>query len=134
MRSRNGDRPLSLAIYALILTSLLGADEYIISYRAVVSDAILVSERLSISRTMQRCQGSPGAFVLLETAGEADLDNIIQHDFDLFFTLMQQTALHVDHDEHSIDSIGKSQTVLSMPPQCFTVDINQDLAKITALK
>jgi len=99
-----------------------------------VRDAVIVSERLDVSHAMQRCQGSPGPSVLLERAGEDDLKKVIMHDFDRFFSLIQQSALHIDHDEESIDSINKSHTVLTMPPQCFTVDINQELAKITALK
>lgn len=134
MRSRDGDRPLTLTILTLIFLPYLWADEYIISYRAVVRDAIMVSETLNVSRAMQKCEGRHTTSVLLETGGSDDLHQIIVHDHDTFFSLMQQTTLHIDHREKNIDATNQSHTILTMPPQCFTVDINQDLAKITALK
>lgn len=134
MRSRDGDRPLPFAVYALILAPLLWADEYIISYRSVVTDAILIHERLSVSHAMKKCSGDPGPSVFLNNDGKRDLKAIIDQDFDQFFSLMQRTALHIDHRSKSTDAIERSRTVLSMPPQCFTVDINKELVKMTSLK
>lgn len=134
MRSRNGHRPLPLAICAVILSQYLWADEYIISYRAVIRNAVMVSESLNISRSMQKCRGIPASSVLLDTNGSTNLHKILSDQFEEFFSLMQQEALHINHHEKNINTANAGHTVFTMPPQCFTVDINEDFARISALK
>lgn len=134
MRSRNGHRPLSLAICAVVLAPHLWADEYIISYRAVIRNAVMVSESFNISRSMQKCRGIPASSVFLDANGSTNLHQILSNQYETFFSLMQQETLHIEHHENNINTANLSHTVFTMPPQCFTVDINEDFAKITALK
>lgn len=133
MRSRNGNRAFTLAVCALSILTSLAADEYIISYRSVVSDATLTYEALNVSRAMQPCSGDPGSELLLDAERSTDLKQIIYDNFDAFFGLIRNEKLHVIHRETTVNGMNRSRTVMTLPPHCFTVDFNQGLAKISAL-
>jgi len=94
----------------------------------------MVSESLNISRSMQKCRGIPASPVLLDANGSTNLHQIVSNQFEEFFSLMQRQTLHINHHEKNINTANVSHTVFTMPPQCFTVDINEDFAKISALK
>ncbi|MEA3373139.1 MAG: hypothetical protein U9Q62_05535 [Campylobacterota bacterium] len=133
MRNRNGNRAFTLAVCALSTFNILYADEYIISYRSVVSDATLTHETLTVSRAMQKCSGTPRHSILLDTQDSANLHQILLRGFDDFFALMQKEKLHIRHSEKTINGVNSAQTVVTLPPHCFTVDFNQGLVKISAL-
>ena len=134
MRSRNGNRALLFAVCAITALPLCADEQYFISYKAVVEDALLYSETLSVSRSMQPCDGMPVAHLLLESEGSSELHKILQGNYEAFLPFIQKEGLHIRHHEETVNSISRSRSVLTMPPRCFTVDFNDDLVKITALK
>ena len=134
MRSRNGNRPLPLAICPLILAAALGADEYIISYRAVTQNALLLNETLHVSRAMTHCRGESGAERVFETLPDESLRSTLLRHYDDFFALAEAEALHVRHYSDTSNPYYRSRTVVTLPPSCFTVDFNDGFVKITPLK
>ena len=100
----------------------------------MVEDALLYSETLSVSRSMQPCDGMPVAHLLLESEGSSELHKILQGNYEEFLPFIQKEGLHIRHHGKTVNSISRSRSVLTMPPRCFTVDFNDDLVKITALK
>jgi len=67
MRSRDGNFSLSFTIFFIIFfnyTTLL-ADEYLISYRYVIKDAVIYNEQLNISKAMKKCSGDVQNYINL---------------------------------------------------------------------
>lgn len=134
MRSRNGNCSLLCAICALILVLPLCGDEYIISYRVVKQQAALLNEHLYVSRAMTPCHGSEAGAVFLESGGSDELNTVLQNNFDLFFEYISSFGLHLRSFSNSYNQIIDDKQILTLKPQCFTVDFNDGLAKISALK
>lgn len=133
MRSRNGNRTFTLAVCALSTLTSLCADEYIISYRAATQDALLLNETLNVSRAMQPCSGTAGTPLTLENSADNDLKKILINEKELLFDYLQSLPIHVVHHGTNAHSQNHSVTVLRLPPQCFTVDFNDDFVKIAPL-
>ena len=136
MRSRDGNSTFSLSICALILFSslVLNADEYLVSYRYVVKDAVLYNEALDISNAMKKCEGEPQQALYLDTYGYDDLQRIISKNSDEFIDYMHKLGLHVNHKELTVNMQNTSTTILTLKTTCFEVEINEKLAKIAPLK
>ncbi len=136
MRSRDGNRTFSLSLCSLILFSslTLKADEYLISYRYVVKDAILFNEDLYISRAMQKCKGTPSDTLIINSDGFKNLKKIIQKNNTLFIDYIHKLGLDVKHEERNTNLQNSSTTILTLKTTCFKVDFNDNLAKISPLK
>jgi len=138
MRSRDGNLTFSLSICTIILTTLfssaLTADEYFISYRYVIKDAILYNESLLISKAMKKCSGSPYNPIILESDGEKNLHEIISKKSEEFIHYIHKLGLHVEHNEKTTDYKNSSTTILTLKTTCFKVDFNDNFAKIAPLK
>ncbi len=134
MRSRIRNRSLSFSIYSLVfLPFYLYGDSYLIGYRAIVKDALLVDEVLNISRAMTPCTGTPQSPLLLSILTQ-DLQLILKNNAEKFYTYLLSQSLHVKHNESVINNQSKSLTTLTFPTHCFKVDFKGNLAKITLIK
>lgn len=136
MRSRDGNHTFSLSLCSLILFSslTLNADEYLISYRYVVKDAILFNEDLYISRAMQKCKGTPSDALILDSYDFKNLKKIIQKNHTLFIDYIHKLGLDVKHKERNTNLQNTSTTILTLKTTCFKVDFNDNFAKIAPLK
>jgi curli biogenesis system outer membrane secretion channel CsgG len=113
---------------------VLDASEYLISYRYIVKDLILYNESLQVSRAMKKCDGQPQNYVYLSVNNEDALSEIIQNNSDEFVDFIHRLRLDVEHKEVTKNAQNFLITILTLKTRCFKVDINQNLAKITALK
>ena len=137
MRSRDGDHSFTLrlcAIISLFIIPHLYADEYYISYRYVVKDAILYNESLQISRAMNKCKGSPYYPIHLDANESKNLKKIIAKNSLEFIDYLHKLGLQVEHKEKTLNYQNTSTTILTLRTQCFKVDFNDNFAKISALK
>ena len=138
MRSRDGSYSFSLSIFILALllitSTLLKADEYLISYRYVVKDATLYNEALDISKSMKACVGKPIEALILENYNEKKLANIISKNSAQFIDYIRTLGLQVEHKESTINAQNSSTTILTLKTTCFKVDFNDNFAKIAPLK
>ena len=136
MRSRDGNRNFPLAIYSLILFNFsnLFADEYLISYRYMVKDAMLYNENMAISKAMRKCSGKVGEPVLLDSKKSDTLKEIINKNSEIFMNFIHQLGLHVEHKEATINLQNHSTTILTLKTTCFKVDFNDNFARIAPLK
>jgi hypothetical protein len=112
----------------------LDASEYLISYRYLVKDATLYNETLSISKTMQKCQGEPYNPLILETRDDKNLKKIISAQKELFIDYVHKLGLSVKHKESTINYQYSSVTILTLKTKCFKVDFNDNFVKISPLK
>lgn len=136
MRSRDGNRTVSLFVCGLILANTLSlcADEYLISYRYVVQDARLYNESLEISGAMTKCEGKElDSFVLHHDSTKDLKQNILKNSTE-FIEYLHKLGLHVEHREDFKNYMTRSQTILTLKTMCFKVDFNDNLAIITPLK
>jgi hypothetical protein len=136
MRSRDGNLNFSLAICSVIFFSIstLCADEYLISYRYIVKDATLYNEKLHISKAMKKCKGTEKETIFLNSYKLSNLKKIIEKNSESFIDYIHKLGLHVDHKEITINLQNHPTTILTSKTRCFKVNINDNFAKITALK
>ncbi len=136
MRSRDGNLNFSLAIFSVIFFSFssLFADEYLISYRYIVKDATLYSEKLNISKAMKKCSGTESEAIFLDSHGVSNLKEIIAINSDIFLNYIHKLGLHIEHKEATIDFQNHSTTILTLKTTCFKVDLNENFAKMAPLK
>ncbi|MCX6076561.1 MAG: hypothetical protein NTW78_06690 [Campylobacterales bacterium] len=136
MRSRNGNRSISLSICSIIFFSslALNAGEYLISYRYVVKDAILYNESLSVAKAMKKCDGIQQTALELETNSSSDLKKIIIENSDEFIDYIHKLGMQVKHNDITTNAQYKSTTILTLKTTCFKVDFNDNFAKIIPLK
>jgi len=95
---------------------------------------VLISEQLSVSHAMQPCHGSPGDAFTFYADDDAPLEALLTRHNDAFLEYLQSLPLHLVHHEKVTDHQSRSQTVLRLPPRCFTVDFNDGLVKIAPLQ
>lgn len=135
MRSRDGDNHIWFSICTLISLIWLPvfASEFIISYRLVVADAKILNEHLDISESMTPCVGHRGHYIDFEISETKNLRKIIAENRDEFIDFLQKNDLKVSHSSININLKNRSQTLLQMAPQCFTVDFNDDFVRIFTL-
>ena len=138
MRSRDGNHSITRAICSvtiLLLSSLaLEAKEFLISYRYMVKDATLYNETLHISDSMKKCIGKPQKALILPSFGDEDLKLTISKNSEEFIEYIHKLGLHVEHNEATINAQNRSTTILTLRTTCFTVDFNENFAKIAPLK
>ena len=137
MRNRNGNRTYTCTICAIIFFSTLSlyADEYLISYRYVVKNAILFNDSLEVSRAMRKCSGEPSNNSITLFGEKANsLKNIISTNSDEFLSFIHKLNLDVQHSEININYQNSSTTIITLRTQCFKVDFNENFAIITPLK
>ncbi|NOQ31726.1 MAG: hypothetical protein GQ570_11445 [Helicobacteraceae bacterium] len=135
MRSRDGNRYFSIAIYALIFFyTSLNAREYIISYRLVVADTIVLNEKLNISAAMQACSGTQSSSTILSSTDNKNLIKTIEQNREKFITYLEKIGVQIEHSEETKNFIYSARTIMTLKAQCFTVDFNDGFVKITHIK
>ncbi len=137
MRSRNGSNYFSLSIFIILLfnLSVSNADEYHISYRYVVKDAILYNEKLQISKAMTKCHGSSsGQNQLILKNINNNLKSVISTNFQQFINYIHKIGIEVKHQDKTIDGLYTSTTILTLRTTCFQVDFNEKFVKISPLR
>jgi cell fate (sporulation/competence/biofilm development) regulator YmcA (YheA/YmcA/DUF963 family) len=139
MRSRDGSNTFSLTIRSIIflfsLAQILSADEYLISYRYIVKDAVIYNETLNIAKAMKKCQSTPlKDTLILEKYGKKNLKLTISKNMDEFTKFIQKLPLSVEHRGKTINNQNHSTTIITLKTRCFKVDFNENFVKIAPFK
>ncbi len=137
MRSRDGNLTLLLSIYSLIFcTSVFSAEEYFISTRYAVQNAMLLNDSLDVSKAMTPCKGElVGSSLLLPSRDNSkDLKKIVLQNSDQFFSYINTLGLHVRSFEEVSNGRESSLVTITLKPTCFTVEINDNFVKIAPFK
>jgi len=135
VRSRDGNHPFLLAICSLVLSVTLNAESFYISYKTIVKDAVVVSQKLYISPAMIECKilKNNKPLILIQNDNET-LDTMINRELDLFLEYMSKHSLHVKSSQSVINSQSKDLIELSFAPTCFTVNFNDGFVRISPTK
>jgi len=135
MRSRDGNNPFSLTIWAVaFLVSLpLYGSEYLISYRSVVKNAMLYNENLFVSKTMQKCEGQEQEPIIFSNKNHQSLKKILSNSNEEFIEYLHRLGLLVQHKEEKSNFNHTSTTILTLKTRCFKVDFNEDFVTIAPI-
>ncbi|MEO1937124.1 MAG: hypothetical protein ABGW85_00640, partial [Sulfurimonas sp.] len=129
MRSGNGDNTQTFSISSIITLFILSsatlfADEYLISYRSVIQDAIVYNETLTVSHAMQKCSQSEllnNKALLLPLKKSKNLKTIILQNYEEFLEYLQKSGMKVEHFQETRNSINHATTRLTFQTHCFKV-------------
>jgi len=137
MRSRDGDSYILFRLCTIVfffLSSSLQSDEYYISYKYVVKDAILYNESLLVSPAMTKCYGETYSPIVLKNENYKNLKQVISNNSEEFIDYLHKLGLQVSHRSKTINSQNTSTTTLTLKTKCFKVDFNDNFAKLAPLK
>ena len=127
-----------MAIYlslALILTCtwLQASETYILSYRAEVKNAVVISESYHFSQAMTQVEAMPVESLRLYSPQSSDIKKLMHKHKERILTFMMHNGVHTRSHEKVSDLKSSSLTYLTLPPSYITVDFNDDYAIITRL-
>ena len=140
MRSGDGDSTKSLRIFFILTLfvqlffSTANADEYYVSYRYVVKDAMMFNESLHVSKAMKQCGGKSAISIELESHESRDLKRVIKENFEDFFLFISKLGFHIQDSHENYNAQAHNMTTTTLKSQCFKVHFNDNFATITALK
>jgi len=141
MRSRDGDHSQAFSISTivsllLLLSSALFADEYLISYRSTIKDAIIYNEVLNVAHAMQKCSQTKllDEPLTLPNNTSKDLKSILLQNYDAFQAYLQKIGMQIEHNEKTYNGHNHAWTRLTFQTHCFKVDFNENFVIMTPLK
>ena len=134
MRSRDGDHSFLFTVSLILFSTLLSAEEYIISYRAVVKNSMLYSEKLSVTKTMKPCKGKPEHSFTIFDNNTKNLNTFLHKNINDFVENITPFYLELHASQTTTNMINKNLTTLELEPTCFEVEINDNFVTLTRLK
>ena len=120
---------------SLILSAawLNASDIFIVSYRAQIKNAVVISESFHFSQAMTQIKSTKAQTLKLYSPNEANINALIHSNKDEIIEFFMHYGVHTRSDEHTKNSISTSLITLTFPPTYITVDFNDDYATITRL-
>ncbi len=121
--------------FALILSAtwLNASQTYILSYRAQIKDAVVISESFHYAKSMQEIKAHPCEKILIDSPYETDPENIIRKNKEKIVDFLTRQGLHTRSYEKVSHLKSSSLITITIPPSYVTVDFNDDYAIITRL-
>ncbi len=123
---------LSLALI-LAATWLNASQTFIISYRAQVKNAVVISESYQFSKTMHALRAKEAESLIVHLEHKTDLNSLMNTHKDEILEFLMHSGAHTRSHEKVTDTKSSSLLSLSLPPSYITVDFNDDYATITRL-
>jgi hypothetical protein len=109
-------------------------DEYLIGYRLATYNSTLISDRLSVSKSMTPCQGEKGSALFLSHKPNASLQAILETNENEFIEFATQESVKLQ-SRQNISIHGHASTdSMTLPTRCYVVDFNDDSVTISLLK
>ncbi len=127
-----------MAIYlslALIFTCtwLQASETYILSYRAQIKDAVVISESYHFSQAMTEVDSTKAQSLKFYSPNRSDIHTIVYDHKDEILEFLMRHGVHTRSHEKITDLKSSSLINLTLPPTYITVDFNDDYAIITRL-
>ncbi|MDP3266180.1 MAG: hypothetical protein Q8M39_05065 [Sulfuricurvum sp.] len=134
MRSGTRNRPFLLTVFAVISTSALMGDEYLIGYRLITQNSTLISDRVSVSKSMTPCLGIKQESLVLPRKPSQTLQALINSNEDEFIEFATQQTIKLQSHQNISNSGHVSSDSMTLPTRCYVVDFNDDSVTISLLK
>jgi len=120
---------------ALILSAawLNASETFIVSYRAQVKNAVVISESFHFSKAMSEIDAKQAQSIKIHSPHETNLNTIVHTNKDKIVDFLIRFGAHTRSHEHLYNSKDTSLVTLALAPTYITVDFNDDYATITRL-
>lgn len=123
-----------ILFYIFFISSSLHASQtFILSYRAQVKDAVVISQSFHFTKAMQDVHANMGKTLSIYSAYETDLNAIVQKNADEIIDFLMKQGVHTRSHEKIKDFKSSSLISITIPPTYVTVDFKNDYAIITRL-
>lgn len=118
----------------LLLASFLEASQtYILSYRAQVKDAVVISESFYLTESMKDIHARPAQSLKIDAAKQTNLHTILDANRDLVLEFLMRYKTHTRSHEKVFNNQSTSLVSITIPPTYITVGFKNDYAIITRL-
>ena len=125
---------INLSVTLILLASWLNASQtYILSYRAQIKNAVVISESFQASPTMSEIKATPAQKITIFSPKETDIQNILKNNKDEILEFLMKYGAHTRSFEKVSNLQSSSLLILTLPPTYVTVDFNDNYAIITRL-
>jgi hypothetical protein len=126
--------PLIFILSIFFSPSVLNASQtFIISYRAQVKDALVISESFYFTQTMQGVDAYRGEALTIHSPYKTNVNTMMQNNKDKIIDFLMQQGVHTRSHEKIDDYKSSSLISITIPPTYITVDFKNDYAIITRL-
>lgn len=134
MRSGTRNRSFLLTVFTVITTSALLGDEYLIGYRLATHNSALVSDRITVSKSMTHCLGEKKESLYLPRQSTQTLQLLLNTHEDEFLKFASQQSINLE-SRQNISNHGQNSTdSMTLQTRCYVVDFNDDSVIISLLK
>ena len=125
-------------ILALLFTfvsslSLSASQTFILSYRAQVKNAIVISESFQLSHAMTPVKTKDAQQISIYSKKETDLKTIVKLNKDEILEFLMKYGAHTRSHEKVQDLQSTSLIELTLPPTYIKIDFKDNYAIITRL-
>jgi len=134
MRSGTRNRSFLLTVYTLITTSALLGDEYLIGYRLATHNSAVISDRITVSKSMTPCLGEKQETLFLSRQSNQTLQSLLSRHEDEFLEFASQQSINVKSRQNISNHGQSSSDSMTLPTRCYVVDFNDDSVTISLLK
>jgi len=123
----------SLSLILLLSVSLQASETYILSYRAQIKNAVIISESFHLSKSMQKVHATPAQSLKIYSNKQTNIKKIINTNKDEVLNFMMKFGTHTRSHERLRNNVSSSLISITIPPTYITVDFKKDYAIITRL-
>lgn len=126
---------LIILLYCLLFTAsyIQASQTYILSYRAQIKNALVISESYYYSKAMRQVKAHPSKQLKIPSSDKPNADVLFEKNKDIIVDFLMKEGLHTRSHEKVYNSKSSSLISISIPPTYITVDFNDDYATITRL-
>ena len=125
---------INLSISLILLASWLNASQtYILSYRAQIKNAVVISESFQASASMSEIKAKSGQKLTIFSKKDTDIETILQDNKDEILEFLMKYGAHTRSFEKVSNLQSSSLLILTLPPTYIAVDFNDNYAIITRL-
>jgi hypothetical protein len=109
-------------------------DAYLIGYRLTTHNSALMSDRLSISKSMTPCFGEKKESLSLTRNPSQTLQSLLNFHEDEFIEFATQESINLRSHQDISNNAHTSTETMTLPTRCYIVDFNDDSVTISLLK
>jgi len=109
-------------------------DEYLIGYRLATQNSTLISDRITVSKSMTPCHGEKKESLFLSRDFNQSLQTLLNVHEDDFIEFASQQSISLESRQNISNSAHNSTDSITLPTRCYVVDFNDDSVTISLLK
>ncbi|PHR57573.1 MAG: hypothetical protein COA44_05935 [Arcobacter sp.] len=114
-------------------SELQASETYILSYRAQVKNAVVISESFYLTPSMKEIHAKPMQVLKIDATNESNLHEILKKNKDVLLEFLMKYGTHTRSHEKVHNYKSSSLISITIPPTYITVDFKNDYAIITRL-